>query len=433
MPDIVLVGCVKTKRSGKHPAQDLYISPLFRQRRHYVKLKRPHRWFILSAKHGLLEPIEEIEPYDCYLADLPYEERLEWSRNVLTQLTGLVDSLHNTAIEIHAGKPYWNCGLKSGLEQAGAIVTTPLDGLKFGDQVQWYDAQQKTDVGEIVRQLTQEFMEESWDINERRKKFSNTPTPGWNAMPECVAVAKLQKAGASGQTIRRFVTLVAAMDRARNADLLWQNATQLFFDSQWVFEPESVARRSPDELKKTLSGSNVSQRHEADTTAWNRLLQAMVAPESPRAFRQAIDAGNGDANELLEVLNKYPKWFPFLKGPKISVVWVRMLVDPGGANIDSLEILRVAVDVQVRKVTEYLGVTDTAGRGGINECLRRTIQATWQEGAKFASGPGTLSGTAGALDPPLWFFGKWGCTFCEKAKKRVPISALCERCQYAPA
>ncbi len=141
--DIILVGCVKTKQRGTHQAQDLYTSTLFRKRRQYVELKRPRRWFILSAKHGLLEPTDEIEQYDCYLADLPYEERLAWSRNVLTRLNSLVDSLHKTAIEIHAGKTYWNCGLKSGLEQAGAIVTTPLDGLLFGDQFQWYDAQQK--------------------------------------------------------------------------------------------------------------------------------------------------------------------------------------------------------------------------------------------------------------------------------------------------
>ena len=143
MPDIVLVGCVKTKQPGRHPAQDLYTSPLFHKRRRYVEWKRPRRWFILSAKHGLLEPTEEIEPYNCYLPDLPYEERLAWSQNVLTQLTKLVDSLRNTTIEIHAGKTYWNCGLKSGLEQAEAIVTTPLDGLLFGNQLQWYDAQQK--------------------------------------------------------------------------------------------------------------------------------------------------------------------------------------------------------------------------------------------------------------------------------------------------
>ncbi len=285
------------------------------------------------------------------------------------------------------------------------------------------------DVGEVVRQLTQEFMDESWKLNKR----PNPPTPGWNALPECVAVKKLRKDGASEQAIRRFVTLVAAMDRARDADRLWQAATQLFPMSQWVFEPETAAHRSLRELKTTLSNSGVSQRHENDARAWSRLLEAMVAPESPRVFRQAIDEGKGDANELLEALKKYPKWFPFLKGPKISVMWVRILVDPGGANLNGLESLSVAVDVQVRKVTEYLGMTNTANQGEINECLRHTIQATWQQGAELASGPGNLSGTAGALDPPLWFFGKWGCTFYEKAKKRVPISALCQRCQYTPA
>jgi hypothetical protein len=38
-------------------------------------------------------------------------------------------------------------------------------------------------------------------------------------------------------------------------------------------------------------------------------------------------------------------------------------VHPGDATIANLEILPVAVDVQVRKVTEYLGVTMTRGLG----------------------------------------------------------------------
>jgi hypothetical protein len=38
-----------------------------------------------------------------------------------------------------------------------------------------------------------------------------------------------------------------------------------------------------------------------------------------------------------------------------------------------------------------------------------------------AVGPEPLRGTAAALDPALWFWGKWGCSFCERAKRRVPI------------
>ena len=138
-PDIILVGCVKKKLSGKHPAQDLYISTLFLKQKQYVKQKGVRRWFILSGKYGLLEPTEDIEWYDCYLGDLPCEERREWSRKVLTRLNTLIVSLENQSIEIHAGTTYWDSGLKDGLEQAGATVVLPLKGLPCHQHPKWYD------------------------------------------------------------------------------------------------------------------------------------------------------------------------------------------------------------------------------------------------------------------------------------------------------
>jgi hypothetical protein len=89
-------------------------------------------------------------------------------------------------------------------------------------------------------------------------------------------------------------------------------------------------------------------------------------------------------------------------------MWVRMLAHPGGAAITSLEVLPVAVDVQVRKVTEYLGVTATEGLD--LEAARPLIQGAWQADVRKAGavGPPGLDGTAAALDPALWFYGKWG-------------------------
>ena len=47
---------------------------------------------------------------------------------------------------------------------------------------------------------------------------------------------------------------------------------------------------------------------------------------------------------------------PRLPGPPM---WVRMMAAPGRAVISHMETIPVAVDVQVRRVTENLGVTDT--------------------------------------------------------------------------
>jgi hypothetical protein len=61
--EIGLVSCTKSKREHAAPPQDLYDeSAFFRKARQYARANHDD-WYILSAKHGLLEPDgEPIEP-----------------------------------------------------------------------------------------------------------------------------------------------------------------------------------------------------------------------------------------------------------------------------------------------------------------------------------------------------------------------------------
>lgn len=62
-PDLVLIGCVKSKLGVPAPAEELYVSPLFRKRRAYAE-SAGTPWFVLSAEHGLLAPSDVVAPYD---------------------------------------------------------------------------------------------------------------------------------------------------------------------------------------------------------------------------------------------------------------------------------------------------------------------------------------------------------------------------------
>ena len=140
-PDLVLVGCVKTKRSETNAAKDLYKSRLWRRRRAYAEsLECP--WYILSAKHGLLDPDKRIEPYDISLNDLRAAARRAWSIRVLSELKSRVPSLRDKLIEIHAGATYVTYGLEEGLREAGATVHRPLARMSgIGRQQAWYREQ----------------------------------------------------------------------------------------------------------------------------------------------------------------------------------------------------------------------------------------------------------------------------------------------------
>lgn len=81
-------------------------------------------------------------------------------------------------------------------------------------------------------------------------------------------------------------------------------------------------------------------------------------------------------------------------------------------------------------MTEYLGVPDT-GSLSLDDA-REVIQRTWARDVEThgAVGPGQLGDTPGALDPALWFYAKWGCTFCQKAGERRPVSDVCGSCRF---
>ncbi len=133
---IILIGCVKGKHAGVHRARDLYHSTLFDGRRRYAEASGVP-WFILSAKHGLLAPDDEIASYDAALKQYSAAARREWSTRVLHQLADVLPESVAT-VEIHAGKEYRDYGLAAGLRQSGLRVEVPLGDLRFGQQLAWY-------------------------------------------------------------------------------------------------------------------------------------------------------------------------------------------------------------------------------------------------------------------------------------------------------
>jgi hypothetical protein len=136
---IILLGCVKLKRSTPAPARDLYVSPLWRKRRNYAESSGVP-WLILSAEHGVLDPDDLVAPYDLALTELRVAERRAWGRAVSLDLEQRLVPLCDVALEVHAGRPYVDA-IEEPLSATGAIVLPPLAGLTLGRQLSWYAAQ----------------------------------------------------------------------------------------------------------------------------------------------------------------------------------------------------------------------------------------------------------------------------------------------------
>jgi hypothetical protein len=128
---IALVACSKRKRDHPAPARDLYTGPLFRAARSYVE-SAGLRWYILSARHGLVYPDRNLYPYDLCLADLDHAERERWGYRVAAglQSEGLIPLAAHSWL-ILAGKAY----RAHLLPELLGLADVPLAGLGYGRQV----------------------------------------------------------------------------------------------------------------------------------------------------------------------------------------------------------------------------------------------------------------------------------------------------------
>lgn len=136
--DPILAGCVKEKLNHSARARDLYTSDLFRKERAYAE-RSGVPWFVLSAQHGLVDPDEELEPYDLHLAKTSAAYRQSWGGKVVQQLHHRYPSLDGKVIEIHAGSAYTDA-IRDLLVAQAAQVVEPLRGLTHGKRLAWYRA-----------------------------------------------------------------------------------------------------------------------------------------------------------------------------------------------------------------------------------------------------------------------------------------------------
>jgi hypothetical protein len=83
---IVLISGSSRKLLYRAKVADLYDSDLFKLSLAFARKLRPDGLFILSAKHGLVQSDDEIDPYDVTLTRMPIEAVRAWSGMVFDAL-----------------------------------------------------------------------------------------------------------------------------------------------------------------------------------------------------------------------------------------------------------------------------------------------------------------------------------------------------------
>lgn len=138
---VALLGCGKQKAARTCRASEMYRSVLFRAGLRYA-IDTCDRVLILSAKHGLLEPDQVIEPYDETLPrDRPGRDA--WGLRVGGQLDAAVPDL-DAEIIVLAGERYADAISTDPDHPDGARYFNweePLRGLGIGERLAWFKAQ----------------------------------------------------------------------------------------------------------------------------------------------------------------------------------------------------------------------------------------------------------------------------------------------------
>ena len=269
--------------------------------------------------------------------------------------------------------------------------------------------------------------------NAARKLYDSFNTKGIhgrNDMPEDI-LPKGVEHGSLDHLL--FITFTTSIDYMRDANSLWEVSRKTFEDpmTRYLYQPSELVRKSLQQIIADMQVHKLSKKINQDANTWRTIGITLYQKwgGDPRKFlescrwdnlvilkRLAVDSHLEDGKRIPD--------FPFLKGPKISSLWIRMLRDNIGiTHLKNFEEVPIPVDTHVAKATLSLGVVRGKYKGNLSD-LFPDIRKAWFESVNGLSVDGRLM-IALDLDEPLWHLSKYGCTFRDKESGECPVYNRC--------
>lgn len=121
--------------------------------------------------------------------------------------------------------------------------------------------------------------------------------------------------------------------------------------------------------------------------------------------------------------------YPYLRGPKIAPLWLRMLRDNVGLEeLENLDKVPIPVDTHVARATLATGVVRGTFKGRLDDLFEHIRKAWFQsvEGLEVKNRPMI----ALDVDEPLWHLSKNGCTKRDRLTGKCPVSTTCEASKF---
>ncbi|MGD8214018.1 endonuclease III domain-containing protein [Aestuariimicrobium sp. Y1814] len=427
--DIVLVSCGRAKRPTPSRAADLYTSWGFAHRRTLAEALG-RQWFILSADHGLVMPDEWLAPYDVALAGCSSEYRREWGRWVAARLIKVSGGLRGRRVLVLGPAAYAEA-VRVPLGDAGAILSTPLAGMRQGEQGAWLSAEvarrglgmaspPRVPTGEGI---SGEAMRTGAVIRTREAiRTGETVRTGDAAGAQAVVQALLDYRRSHYE---RSAESPLGFAHTRQADDLLR-ANPFAFLIGVVFDHGIRAERAweaPMDLIRrlgTLDPSWLSSHPRevaaaiAQPPALHRFTDIM-ATATVAAAELVCRKYRGDAGRLwapgstaAEVDARFRE-FPWV-GPKKAAMAVELLVSRFGVELRALEGTDVAYDVHVRRVFLRTGLVNEDSLAAVTAAARRLNPER-----------------PGLLDGPTWSVGRDWCHRTAPDCPACPLTTVCPK------
>ncbi len=138
MRRVALISCSKRKLPEFHQAQHFYQGSKFKKSLIYTKGKFD-KTYVLSAKYGLVELTDILEPYNLSLYSLSTTQRKQWAKEVTKQIKNLED-IDNTEFTLLAGEAYYE-----NIEKMLPFTQIPLEGLDIIASHKWLNQEIEKD------------------------------------------------------------------------------------------------------------------------------------------------------------------------------------------------------------------------------------------------------------------------------------------------
>ena len=231
-----------------------------------------------------------------------------------------------------------------------------------------------------------------------------------------------------------FITLTVSIDYQRDAPSLWENSRKTFDDpeTRYLFHPKSLHETPFRKIVQDLQKYKLSKKPQKDANIWRTVGVTFYKKwkADPRNFLEDCD---WDSLIILEHLRndthlyngRSVSDYPYLRGPKIGPLWVRMLRDNVRiAKLRNLEKVAVPVDRHVARGTLTTGVVRGQFEGRLEE-LFKYIRKVWFRSVKDSNVRNRLM-IALDVDEPLWHLSKYGCTNRDEVNGYCSVYSRCE-------